>query len=240
MDHLIFHLFSSRQQGFGLVVAAAQFQNDTAIPGIDAGDDAGQDLMFFGGKFIGDHAALRLPDALDDHLLCCLGGDAAEFAGVDLNAHFVAFHRQRRILGRFFRRNFRGRVLHIGGDGLHRVHGDGARIRVDLYKDIVQRGALGILFINGFVSGGQSLGNAVQHVIFFNAFFFFQVRQGLHQVHDIHEWSLLLSIDGCKIVIFPAAGNLSQLVPLAVHRQAAIIKTFQQPHLVLRAVVAAV
>ena len=193
-DGLVLHLLGRREDGLGLFSSGAQLQDHRAVAGIDAGDGAVEDFVLFGGKLIGHHAPFGFPDALDDHLLCRLGGDTAEFAGVDVDADLVAHRGLGGILERFLQRDLGGRVEHFVHHGFDSVHGDGAGFRVDLHKYIIQSGALGVFFIDGLVGGGQSLGDAVQHIIFLDALFLFQIGQGLHQF-SVHFCLLLLSFN---------------------------------------------
>ena len=60
-----------------------------AATGVDAGDHTGEQLLGLAHELLVDHVALRLPDALDDHLAGGLSGDAPKILGLDLTAHHV-------------------------------------------------------------------------------------------------------------------------------------------------------
>ena len=54
------------------------------------GDDAGEYLMLLGGELLIDYAALRLANALNDDLLCRLGGDTPELLRLHRDGQHIA------------------------------------------------------------------------------------------------------------------------------------------------------
>ena len=178
VDGLAGDLLGSGQDGLGVLPLSGQLQNGAAVTGVDAGDDGGQDLVLLAGVLVSDHTALGLADALDNDLLGGGGGDAAEVAGLHVDADLVA---QLGILGigaGLLQGHFGGGVEHLLHDGLDGVHGDGAGLLVDVDEHVVQRGALGVALIQRFVGGYQCLRDPVQHVFLLNTLFLLQILQG--------------------------------------------------------------
>ncbi len=86
---LVGHLLAGHQKGFGSVGPGADLQGHRAVPGVHAGDDAGENLMLFGVEFVVNHAPFGFPEALDNHLLPVARGDASELHLIHLDVHHV-------------------------------------------------------------------------------------------------------------------------------------------------------
>ena len=191
LDGLAGDLLRGVEHRFGVLPLAGKLQDGAAVAGIDAGDHRGEDLVLLAGVLVGDHAPLRLADALDDDLLGGGGGDAAEIPGLDIDADLIPQLRVGRIGPGLLQRHFRGGVLHILHHGLDGLHGDGARLLIDVDKHIVQRGALGVALIQRLVGRYQCLRDPVQHVFLPNTLFLLQVFQCLNHLtcHDASSLS---------------------------------------------------
>ena len=72
---LVLHLLGLRQQRFDLA------EVEQRVAGVGLLDDAGDDVALAACVLLVLHLALRLADALEDHLLRGLRGDAAEVVG---------------------------------------------------------------------------------------------------------------------------------------------------------------
>ena len=73
-----------------ILLVALTDANKNIAGRIDAQDGAGQQLLSLGGVALVDNTTLSLPNALDDHLLGGLGGDAAELLDIHGDCHGVA------------------------------------------------------------------------------------------------------------------------------------------------------
>ena len=161
------------EQRFGALPTGADLHVERPAAGVGAGDHAGNQLLGLAHKLLVDHVALRLPDALDNHLACGLGGDAAEVLGFQLAAHHVPqLHCGQEAPG-LLQRDLRIRVGHF----LHHVPADNdphrVLLRVREHYDVFLRA-----LVVPLVGGHQGLGDLLHHICFGNAFFLFNHVQG--------------------------------------------------------------
>ena len=171
--HFAPDLLRGGEIGVGGLPVAGDAQGDRAVAGVYPGNSAQKHLVLFGAEHVIDHAVLRLPHALDDHLAGGLGGDAAEVAGLDLNAdHIPCLGGGEALAGLV-----QGDLGEGVGDLLHDLffykHADGLGDLVGLHKDVV-----GDALVVPFIGGDQGLGDLFQHIAFGDPLFLFNQGDG--------------------------------------------------------------
>ena len=152
-------LLAHGEDGLGGVRAGADLKGGVAGTGIHAGDDAGEDLVLLGVELVIDHAALGLPQALDDDLLAVAGGDAAELHVVHGKVDGVADL----ILGGEGPGLLQGHL--VGGihvillvhHGLLDIHLQGLMLLVHVHDNVLHVGVVPL------VGGGQGLDDLIHH-----------------------------------------------------------------------------
>jgi hypothetical protein len=122
--------------GLGLT----QVEND--VLAFEALDRRGQNFLFAVGVFVENGLALRLAHLLEDHLFGQLRSDAAQRAGVPIEADFAAHFDTRRQGAGLGQRDLIHRVLDlllVGHHGLEDVGGDLAGFLVELSAHVLLR-----------------------------------------------------------------------------------------------------
>ena len=152
-----------------------------AVPGVDAGNHAGEQLVLFGAELVVDHPLFRLPDALDDDLPGGLGGDAAEGPCLDLYAHRVAQLGLGQGAAGLLQADLHGGVIHLLHDLLFQKQTDGAVRLVGLNDQVVPHA-----LVVPAVGGQQGLGHLFHHIAGLNAFFLLNLMNGLKEFLAIH------------------------------------------------------
>ena len=165
------------KHGLGILAVGGDADGDTAVSGLDLGDDTGQDLMLLGSKLLIDDAALGLADALDDDLLGGLGGDAPELLCLHGDMQLVADLGALVDLLGGLENDLVAGVLDLLHDGLDDVHLDALFILLEDDFHIVL--ALGIVAPEG---GKHGLPDLVVHIVAGNALFFFDVLYCLKKI----------------------------------------------------------
>ena len=198
LQRLAGDLLPGQQQRLGGLRAGADAEGGRAVPGVDAGDHAGEDLVLLGVEFVVDLAPLGLPEALDDDLLAVSGGDAAEFHFVHRDVHHVA-------------------DLIPGGEGLGLLQGhlvEGVHIVLLVHHGLADEHAqLLVLLVRlhddvflfhvlvvPLVGGGDGLDDLLQHSLLGNAPFLLQQFQGGEDFPGVHAggFFLLLASHLCR------------------------------------------
>ena len=181
-------LLARHQQSLGGLGAGADAKGYVAVPGINAGDHAGQDLVLLGVELVVHLAALGFPQALNDDLLAVAGGDTAELRVVHGNIHDVA-------------------DLILGGDGLglgqrhliggvhivlfvHHVlldvHLQGLVLLVHIHDDVLHAVVIPL------VGGGDGLDDLIHHKGLGNVALFLQQSQSREDLRRVHANGFLL------------------------------------------------
>ncbi len=168
LDALVGH-----EHGLGKLAVGGDADGHRTVSRLDMADDAGEDLMLLGGELLVNDAALRLADALDDDLLCRLGGDAAELLGLHGNGDQIAELGAAADLPGGLEIDLVAGVLDLLHHGLHDVHLDALLVLVDDDLDIVL--TLGIVAAE---SRQHGLTDFIVHIVAGNAFFLLDVLDG--------------------------------------------------------------
>ena len=137
------NLLACLEHGVGGVVPLTDAQEHVAGGGVDAQHGAGHQLLCLVGIAFVSHAPLGFPDALNDHLLGSLGGDAAEFLDVHRDVHRVAHLNVGVIVPGGIDGNFQSGIFHFLHGGLDDVHGKSVLAQIDHH--VVRRDVPAIL-----------------------------------------------------------------------------------------------
>ena len=173
-QNLTAHLLGSGQNSLALLAAGNNIQISSAGARIDAGNHAVQDLVLLALELGDNHAALCLADALNDNLLCSLGSNAAEGLGRDVDINDIAYHRVVLVLGSLLKSDLLVRLVQILrlDNRLADKHVNGLLVAVRLNVNII-----GHAVVIALVGGDQRLTYTVEHIVYRNAFFLFQLFQ---------------------------------------------------------------
>ena len=186
-------LLAGGQDGVGRLRARADAQGDAAVARVDAGDDAGEDLMLLGVVLLIDHAALGLAQALDDDLLAVAGGDAAELDVIDRKiddaAHLVLGGELLRVL----ERHLRAGVLDLFDNLLLHIHLQIALCLVHVHDHVLHA------LVVALVGGGECLHDLIHHKGLGNAALLFEHCKGGKDFIAFHGNKLLIIYD--KVVV---------------------------------------
>ena len=169
---LALDLLTGGQHGLRGLRTRADAQGDAAAAGVDAADLAGENLVLLGVELIVDHAPLRFPQALDDHLLAVSGGDASEFHVVHGDVYQTADIGPAVFEQRVLQRNLCAGPLHLRHNLLLYVHAQILPRLIHVHNHVFH--ALVVLFIGG----GQGLDDLIHHKGGRDAPFLFQKVQG--------------------------------------------------------------
>ena len=156
------------------VIALTDADEHIAGTGINAQDSAGQQLLGLTGVGLIHHAPLGFPDALDDHLLGGLGGDAAKFGDVHRDVDGVSN------LGVGVNApggvdvDFQGDVLQLLHGGLYLEHAQAGLIQVHHH---VVGGNVPVILPVLAVGVGEGLLQPLHHVVNGDALELLQVPQ---------------------------------------------------------------
>ena len=182
------HLLAGHEQSLRGLAAGADAQRDVAVAGIDAGDHTGEDLMLLGVELVVHHAALGLPQALDDDLLAVAGGDAAELhrvhGEVDDVSHLIAGGD---VLGLLHQDLIGGvHIVLLGHHVLLHEHLHGVAHLVHVHDHVLHAVVIPL------VGGGQGLDDLIEHEGLGDAPLLLQQFQGGEDLRGVEADGLLL------------------------------------------------
>ena len=170
---LALHLLVGAQIGVGELGAGVDAQSDGAVAGVDAGDDAGEQLVLLVAELVIDHALLGLADALDDDLAGGLGGHAAKVLGLDLHADHVAQLGLGQDQAGLLQADLGGGIVYLLHDVLLQKQADGAGVGVGVNDQIIAHA-----LVVPAIGGQQSLGDLLHHITGLDALLLLDLGDG--------------------------------------------------------------
>ena len=194
-------LLAGLKHGVGGIVSLADAQEHVAGGGVDAQHGAGHQLLCLVGIAFVSHAPLGFPDALNDHLLGGLGGDAAEFLDVHGDVHRVAHLNVGVIVPGGVDGDLQRGILHLLHGGLDDVHGKSMLAQIDHH--IVRRDVPAIFPVFA-VGVGQRLFQTLHHIVHRDALELFQLPQRREDLRaDVHlgGFRLLFGCLSCHFIL---------------------------------------
>ena len=123
-----FDLFSGGKKRVGTVRALPDADGNIAGIRLDPQNGTGEDLVFFGGEALKNHAALCFANPLNDDLLCRLCGNSPKGLRLDFHIHEVTELCFLVNLVRRIQRDLRRGADHIFYDFLLDIHPHGLLI----------------------------------------------------------------------------------------------------------------
>ena len=175
------------EHGLSILAVGGDADGYRAVSGLDMAHNTGEDFMLLGGKLLIDQAALGLADALDDDLLCRLGGNAAELFGLHRDGNKVAKLGAAAVFLRGLEIDLMAGIRHLVHDGFHHVHLDAFFVLVENDLHVVL--ALGVVAAEGRQHG---LTDFVVHIIAGDSLFLLNVLDGFKKF-CVHADSLSCS-----------------------------------------------
>ena len=176
------HLLVERQERLGRLAPRADAQADGVAARVDAGDDAGENLVLLRVELVIDHAVLRLAQALDDDLLAVAGGDAAELHVLHGEVHHAADLVARGNLARVGEGDLGAGVLDLLDDLLLHIHLQVALLLVDVHDHVLHA------LVVALIGGNERLNDLAHHKIAGNAALLLQKVQSGENFITFHGY----------------------------------------------------
>ena len=167
------NLFAGPQHGVVGVVAGTHGDDHVALR-VDAQHRTGEQFLRLGGIALISHAPLGLPDALDDHLLGGLGGDAAELGNIHADGQGVAHLHIRLHVPGGVQLDLQCGILHFLHHGLDLPHGQALLGQV--HHHVLCGNVLVVLPVL-LISVGEGLLQPLHHIVHGDALELFQVPE---------------------------------------------------------------
>ena len=169
-------LLPGTEHGLGGIIALAHLQQHIAGGRHSAEHGSGHELLGLIGVTLIHHAPLGFPDALDDHLLGGLGGNAAELLVIHGDADLIARLGVCLVAAGSVNGDLQSQVLQLvlRHSGLHQMDAQAVLVQID---DHIVGGHIPVVLPVLPVGIGQSLLQPLDHVVNGNALDLFQLPQ---------------------------------------------------------------
>ena len=169
-------LLPGAEHGLGGIVALAHLQQHIAGGRHGAEHGSGHELLGLIGVALIHHAPLGFPDALDDHLLGGLGGNAAKLLVIHRDADLIARLGICLIAAGSVNGDFQSQILQIlfRHGGFHQMDAQAVLVQID---DHIVGGQILVILPVSAVGIGQCLLQALYHVVNRDTLDLFQLPQ---------------------------------------------------------------